>query len=91
MVSVPEIETSLQPDKVRSVLVPGCGSAGLLAALLGLGAPFRHHPEIPAPERKAWESVCRQRRQMAKQAIPAELCLGAARRAVTPEKRVPLF
>jgi hypothetical protein len=61
-----------------------------LAALIGLGVPFRHHPEIPAPERKAWESQCQQRRQLAKQAVPAELCIGAARRAVKPEPRLAL-
>ena len=43
-----------------------------LAALLGLGVPFRHRPEIPAAERKAWDSHCEQRRQMARQAVPAE-------------------
>jgi tryptophan halogenase len=61
-----------------------------IAALLGLGVPFRHHPEIPAAEKKAWDSQCEQRRQLAKQAVPVELCLGAARRAVKPEPRVPL-
>ena len=61
-----------------------------MAALLGLGVPFRHHPEIPVPEKKAWESQCQQRRQLAKQAVPAELCIGAARRAARPEPRVTL-
>ncbi len=61
-----------------------------MAALLGLGVPFRHHPEIPAADRKAWDSQCQQRRQLAKQAVHAELCIGAARRAVKPEPRVPL-
>jgi tryptophan 7-halogenase len=51
--------------------------------------PFRHQPEIPAPEKKAWESLCEQRRAMAKQAVPAEICIGAARRAMRPEPRVP--
>ena len=61
-----------------------------IAALLGLGVPFRHHPELPAAERNAWESLCQQRRQLARQAVPAELCLGAARRAARPEPRVQL-
>jgi tryptophan halogenase len=61
-----------------------------MAALLGLGVPFRHHPEITAPEKKAWESQCQQRRQLAKQAVPAELCIGAARRAARPQPRVTL-
>jgi tryptophan halogenase len=61
-----------------------------LAAMLGLGVPFRHHPEITAPEKKAWESQCQQRRQLAKQAVPAELCIGAARRAARPQPRVTL-
>ena len=61
-----------------------------MAALLGLGVPFRPHPEIPVPEKKAWESQCQQRRQLAKQAVPAELRIGAARRAARPEPRVTL-
>jgi tryptophan halogenase len=61
-----------------------------MAAMLGLGVPFRHHPEIPAAEKKAWDSQCEQRRQLARQAVPAELCIGAARRAARPEPRVPL-
>jgi glycine/D-amino acid oxidase-like deaminating enzyme len=61
-----------------------------MAALLGLGVPFRHHPEIPASGKKAWESQCQQRRELAKQAVHAELCIGAARRAARPEPRVTL-
>ncbi|QJE96629.1 tryptophan 7-halogenase [Luteolibacter luteus] len=61
-----------------------------IAALIGMGVPFRHHPEIPEPERKAWQSLCEQRRALAKQAVHAELCIGAARRAVRPEPRVSL-
>jgi tryptophan halogenase len=66
------------------------GTDAWIAALLGLGVPFRHHPELPAAEKKAWESLCQQRRQLAKQAVHAELCIGAARRAAKPEPRVQL-
>lgn len=61
-----------------------------LSALIGMGVPFRHHPQIPPQEKKAWDSVCEQRRVLAKQAIHAEICIGAARRAVKPEPRVSL-
>lgn len=66
------------------------GIEAWIAALLGLGVPFRHHPEIPAAELKMWDFHCEQRRQMARQALHAEICLGAARNAVKPEPRVPL-
>ena len=61
-----------------------------IAALIGMGVPFRHHPEIPPQEKKAWESLSQQRGALAKQGVPAELCIGAARRAVRPEPRVSL-
>ncbi|WP_193212662.1 tryptophan 7-halogenase [Luteolibacter marinus] len=66
------------------------GIEGWLATLLGLGVPFRHQPEIPDAELNAWKSQCEQRRQTARQSVPPELCLGAARRAAKPEPRVPL-
>ena len=67
------------------------GIEAWIAALIGLGLPFRHHPEIPPQEKKAWNSACEQRRALARQGVPAELCIGAARRAVKPEPRVPLL
>lgn len=61
-----------------------------IAAMIGMGVPFRRHPEIPPQEKTAWNSICEQRRALAKQGVPAELCIGAARRAVRPEPRVSL-
>ena len=85
---------SVGPSSVLANCLPAwpgvVGIEAWLAALIGLGVPFRHHPEIPAAEKTAWSSHCEQLRQMARQAVPAELCLGAARRSVTPEPRVPL-
>lgn len=66
------------------------GIEAWLATLIGLGVPFRHRPEIPAAEKTAWNSQCEQRRQLARQSVAPEICLGAARRSVTPEPRVPL-
>lgn len=85
---------SIGPSPLLANTLPAWpGVVGLeawLAALLGLGVLFRHHPDIPAAEQKAWDSHCEQRRQMARQAVHAELCLGAARNAVKPTPRVPL-
>ncbi len=67
------------------------GIEAWIAVLIGVGLPFRHHPEIPPQEKKAWNSACEQRRALARQGVPAELCIGAARRAVKPEPRVPLL
>ena len=89
-----DLYQSIGPSPVLEACVPAWpGVVGLeawLAALLGLGVPFRHHPEIPVNEQKVWDSHCEQRRQMARQAVHAELCLGAARNAVKPTPRVPL-
>ncbi|MCW1884029.1 tryptophan 7-halogenase [Luteolibacter flavescens] len=89
-----DLYQSIGPSPVLESCIPGWpGVVGLeswMAALLGLGVPFRHHPEIPASEQKVWDSHCEQRRQLARQAVPAELCLGAARNAVKPAPRVPL-
>ncbi|MCW1921984.1 tryptophan 7-halogenase [Luteolibacter arcticus] len=85
---------SIGPSPLLANAMPAWpGVVGLeawLAALLGLGVSFRSHPEIPAMEQKVWDSHCEQRRQMARQAVHAELCLGAARNAVKPAPRVPL-
>ena len=85
---------SIGPSGILANCLPSwpgfVGTDSWIAALLGMGVPFRHHPEIPAQEKKAWESLCEQRRALAKQAVPAELCIGAARRAVKPEPRISL-
>jgi tryptophan halogenase len=89
-----ELFQSIGPSPVlANALSSWPGVVGLeawIAALLGLGLPFRHHPDIPAAEQKVWDSHCEQRRQMARQAMHAEICLGAARNAVKPPPRVPL-
>ncbi|MCW1913289.1 tryptophan 7-halogenase [Luteolibacter sp. GHJ8] len=86
-----DLYQSIGPSQLLAQFIPSWpGAIGIdswIAALLGMGVPFRHQPEIPAPEKKAWESLCEQRRAMAKQAVPAELCIGAARRAMRPEPR----
>ena len=89
-----DLYQSLGPVTILEACVPAwpsvVGLEAWIAALLGLGVPFRRHPEIPANEQKVWDSHCEQRRQMARQAVHAELCLGAARNAVKPAPRVPL-
>jgi tryptophan halogenase len=88
-----ELYQGIGPTRLLAQFLPSWpGAIGIdswLAALLGMGVPFRHHPEISPPERKAWDSLCEQRRAMAKQAVAAELCIGAARRSMKPEPRVP--
>ena len=88
-----ELYQGIGPTRLLAQFIPSWpGAIGIdswLAALLGMGVAFRHHPEIFPPEKKAWESLCEQRRASAKQAVAAELCIGAARRAMKPEPRVP--
>jgi len=87
-----DLYQSVGPSQVLANCLPSWpGFVGIdswLAALIGMGVPFRHHPVIPAQEKKAWDSICEQRRALAKQGVPAELCIGAARRAMKPEPRV---
>ncbi|WP_367870539.1 tryptophan 7-halogenase [Luteolibacter sp. Populi] len=87
-----DLYQSIGPAHLLSNFLPTWpGAVGIdswIATLLGLGVPFRHHPEIPAEEKKAWESICEQRRAVAKQAVAPELCIGAARRSMKPEPRV---
>lgn len=87
-----ELYRSIGPAHLLSNFMPSWpGAVGIdswLAVLLGLDIPFRHHPEIPAEERKAWENICAQRRVLAKQSVSPELCIGAARRSMKPQPRV---
>ena len=86
-----ELYQSIGPAHLLSNFLPSWpGAVGIdswLAVLLGLDLPFRHHPEIPAEERKVWENICAQRRVLAKQSVSPELCIGAARRAMRPAPR----
>ena len=89
-----ELYGSIGPSAALSNCLPVWpGFVGIdswISALIGLGVPFRHHPPIPPQEKKAWDATCEQRRASARQAVPAELCIGAARRALKPQPRVPL-
>lgn len=89
-----ELYQSIGPSPVLANSIqawPGfVGIDSWIAALIGMGVPFRHRKEIPAPEKKAWDSLCEQRRALAKQAVAPELCIGAARRAVRPEPRLSI-
>ncbi|WP_035610214.1 tryptophan 7-halogenase [Haloferula sp. BvORR071] len=88
-----DLYQGIGPTNLLSNFLPAWpGAVGIdswIGALLGLGVPFRRHPEIPAEEKKVWQSICDQRRVLAKQAVAPELCIGAARRSMKPEPRVP--
>ncbi len=59
---------------------PGAvGIDGWIGLLLGLGVPFST-PEIDPESRRRWKSHVEQNRHLARQAVPQELCLAAARR-----------
>lgn len=70
-------------------LWPGAmGIDSWIAALLGLGVPFT--PVTPrAEDRRLWHAHIQQNRQLARQAVPAEICLAAVRRQHQPPRRPP--